>query len=55
MSTGQKVHEPSPEERAILAQGWAENRTGNRNELVGDRDFAAMVRVINKIDRSYME
>ena len=29
--------------------------TGNRNELVGDRDFAAMVRVIDKIDRSYME
>jgi ribulose-5-phosphate 4-epimerase/fuculose-1-phosphate aldolase len=55
MSTGQKAYEPPPEERAILAQGWAENRTGNRNELVGDRDFAAMVRVIDKVDRSYRD
>ncbi len=37
----------------IPAQGWAENRTGDRNQLASDRDFAAMVRVIDKIDRSY--
>ena len=53
LSSGRKVFEPPPADRAALAQGWAENRAGNRNQLVGDRDFAAMVRKIDAIDQSY--
>ncbi len=38
-----------------LRLGWAENRPGNENELVGDRDWAAMVRAIDRVDTGYRE
>ena len=47
--------EPSAEDREKLRLGWAENWTGNENELVGDRDWAAMVRAIDRVDTGYRE
>ena len=55
MSTGAKLTEPPAEDCRKLRLGWAENRTGNENELVGDRDWAAMVRAIDRVDTGYRE
>jgi hypothetical protein len=38
-----------------MAQGWAENRPPPGNELVGDRDFQAMVRKVDAIDPGFRE
>ncbi len=43
------------EDREKLRLGWAENRPGNENELVGDRDWAPMVRAIDRVDTGYRE
>ena len=50
LSMGAKLTEPLAEEREKLRLGWAENRPGNENEPVGDRDWAAMVRAIDRVD-----
>ncbi|MCZ6848862.1 MAG: class II aldolase/adducin family protein [Alphaproteobacteria bacterium] len=55
MSTGAKLTEPPAEDCEKLRLGWAENRSGNENEIVGDRDWAAMVRAIDRVDTSYRE
>ena len=43
------------EDRRKLRLGWALNRPGNENELVGDRDWTAMVRAIDRVDTGYRE
>jgi ribulose-5-phosphate 4-epimerase/fuculose-1-phosphate aldolase len=53
MASGAKLKEPPEEMCAEARLGWAENRTGNHNRLVGDRDFQAMVRRIDAMDQSY--
>jgi ribulose-5-phosphate 4-epimerase/fuculose-1-phosphate aldolase len=53
MASGSPLREPPPEDCAQLRLGWVENRGGNENRLVGDQDFAAMVRVVDAIDPSY--
>ena len=55
MSSGEPLKEPSHEECVQIAQGWAENRPPPANELVGDRDFQAMVRKVDAIDPGFRE
>jgi len=55
MSSGAALKEPPVEECRQMAQGWAENRPPPGNELVGDRDFQAMVRKVDAIDPGFRE
>lgn len=51
MSTGRKLIEPAPDVCAEIAQGWPENRP-NPGE-VGERDFAAIKRQMDRLDPTY--
>lgn len=55
MSTGAKLKEPPHDECLQIAQGWAENRPAPANDLVGDRDFQAMVRKVEAMDPSFRD
>ena len=55
MSSGAALKEPPMDECLKMAQGWAENRPPPADELVGDRDFQAMVRKVDTIDAGYRD
>lgn len=55
MSSGAVLKEPPMEECLIMAQGWAENRPPPADELVGDRDFQAMVRKVDTMDADFRD
>ena len=55
MSSGAALKEPPMDECLKMAQGWAENRPPPADELVGDRDFQAMVRKVDSIDPGYRD
>ena len=55
MASGAALKEPPMEECLKMAQGWAENREPPANELVGERDFQAMVRKVESIDPGFRE
>ena len=50
MASGAVLKEPAMDECMKMAQGWSENRRPPADELVGDRDFQAMVRKVEGID-----
>jgi len=55
MASGATLKEPPMEECLKMAQGWAENRPPPADELVGDRDFQAMVRKVEALDPGFRE
>ncbi|MEE2996208.1 MAG: class II aldolase/adducin family protein [Pseudomonadota bacterium] len=55
MSSGAALKEPPMAECLKMAQGWSENRPPPHDELVGDRDFQAMVRKVEAIDPGFRE
>jgi ribulose-5-phosphate 4-epimerase/fuculose-1-phosphate aldolase len=55
MSSGAALKEPPIDECLKMAQGWAENRLPPADELVGDRDFQAMVRKVDAIDPGFRD
>ncbi|MGE0626315.1 MAG: class II aldolase/adducin family protein [Hyphomicrobiaceae bacterium] len=53
LASGRKVIEPAPEICAEISQGWAENRPNS--QIVGDRDWAAVRRQMDRLDPSYLQ
>ena len=53
MSSGAKLKEPPMEECLEMAKGWSENRLPPNDDLVGDRDFHAMIRKVEAIDPGF--